>query len=32
MQYITLSDLLQFVLVIIGIIGVVFTALEHKKN
>lgn len=33
MQYITLSDLFQFALVIIGIIGLVFNAArEHKKK
>lgn len=32
MQYITLSELFQFVLVIIGIVGLVFTALEHIKK
>ena len=33
MQYITISDLFQFALVIIGIIGLAFDAArEHKKK
>ena len=32
MQYVTFSDLFQFALVIIGIVGLFLTSHEHKKK